>query len=367
MQSFEERSNVESNKMFQRLAEKTQVLMPYNGEKEVTRNRLTHSYEVATSSQMMAEGIAHHLSNDSIHYSGNQIDYQSNIFNISLLHDIGHPPFGHNGASFISETFKNLGLKEGFDDNNNNLVVIDKNDIQISDHTKASLIKYPNNLYDNQLHYKDMLKENCAIDHDYFLSVFNLDLVDQERTIACQIMDEADRNSYVCSDLSDYLCLGNSLDHDEFHDLVDLQNFSGAALEWVSELVQVVGSPSKTAVKSYFNKMKNKFNCNYTLTSKGIESVDSDLLKLREFLNSLCHKYYINSEMVVGKREYQLNLLDNFIQSIIDNEFYPSETYSENIEQASSEKDKLRYIRDMVSEVSDWYVVQANLVLRKKK
>ena len=144
--SLLERTNIESNKQFQRLSEKTQVLVPQNGLKECIKNRLTHSYEVATSSLLMASDIAEKLNT-----SVSEIDYQFSLYNVSLLHDIGQCPFGHDGQRVISDIFVELGLKEGFDDNNNNLNVIEKNHLLVSDYTTASLIKYPNKLYKVQM------------------------------------------------------------------------------------------------------------------------------------------------------------------------------------------------------------------------
>ena len=110
-------SNIISNKAFQRLAEKTQVVFPKNGRKETVQNRLTHSYQVTNSAKIIENNIT---------IPGKDIDYQHSLFNTCLLHDIGHPPFGHEGASYLDKKFKKLGLEEGFSDNNNNFVNIEK-------------------------------------------------------------------------------------------------------------------------------------------------------------------------------------------------------------------------------------------------
>ena len=83
MQSLKQRSNIESNKVFQRLAEKTQVLMPRCGMTEVTKNRYSHSYEVATSSLMIASTIA-----DSLGVPINLIDYEESLFNCKRYNDL---------------------------------------------------------------------------------------------------------------------------------------------------------------------------------------------------------------------------------------------------------------------------------------
>jgi dGTP triphosphohydrolase len=79
-------SNIETNKQFCRLAEKTQVAFPSQGRCEVVRNRLTHSYEVATSSSIMAYHIA-----EARGWAPHSVDYQGSLKPAALLHDIGHP------------------------------------------------------------------------------------------------------------------------------------------------------------------------------------------------------------------------------------------------------------------------------------
>ena len=55
--------------------------------------------------------------------------------------------------------FKAKGVPEGFCDNNNTLSVIEKNDIVLSAHTIASVIKYPERLYPCLLYTSDAADE----------------------------------------------------------------------------------------------------------------------------------------------------------------------------------------------------------------
>lgn len=352
--SIIEIENIENNKHFQRLSEKTQVLVPMTGRSEIAKTRLTHSYEVATSAKVIASYIAIYNNLNSIY----EVDYNNCLKQISLLHDIGHPPLGHDGASIIDKKFKELGLSEGFSDNNNNLTIIEKDDINLRDYVKASTIKYPDSLYEYQKEkYSFILSKAINEDKEYFENK-KIKIDNINKTISCQIMDEADRNSYTCSDLSDFFCLNKKGNNLSIKDIESFFNFRNNEQFLIGkEMISAVNSNSKKTIKEFFIKMKNNFNKNLNISNNGLYFIDKNLFEVRESFSNIEYELFIKP---IRQKKFHLdniNKLNYFIDNVVNHNWIQSSYYKEKLNKSTNEIETLRLKRDMISEVSDWFVI----------
>lgn len=208
---------------FRRLQGKTQLFPGI--ESDFFRNRLTHSLEVA----QIAKGIAIHLNNKVRAFKDEPLDYDLIEF-AALAHDLGHPPFGHNGEEALHEIMKD---DCGFEGNAQTLRILstlekkywDGNKISLLDEqgrdnriglnltfrSLGSILKYDREISEESG--SSPIKGYYKYDADLVKSIKSKVLsgrptLKKFKTVECWIMDVADDIAYSTYDFEDSLKAG---------------------------------------------------------------------------------------------------------------------------------------------------------------
>lgn len=207
---------------FRRLQGKTQVF-PCR-ESDFFRNRLTHSLEVAQIAQGIAERLNHDHAKD---LGGKGVDGRL-CATAGLIHDIGHPPFGHNGEKALDKAMRRYG---GFEGNAQTLRIVTRLEkkkrylkpvggdnragYNLCHRTIASALKYDREIPATRTDKDNLVKGYYAsekiivrrVKHS-ILDGYRLRSGELFKTIECSIMDLADDIAYSVYDLEDCLKVG---------------------------------------------------------------------------------------------------------------------------------------------------------------
>ncbi len=187
-----DRERIVQARAFRRLAGKTQVFT--SRASDHFRSRLTHTIEVAQIARSVGQSLG---------LNGGLAEA------LALVHDIGHPPFGHAGERALDECLQRHGLR--FDHNLHALRIVEHFELRYAAHrglnltlgVREGIVKHS--------------RDYSAGQHPELAGY----LLDRRPPLEAQIIDLADEIAYLAADLDDGVESG-LLDIDHIREHVDL-------------------------------------------------------------------------------------------------------------------------------------------------
>ena len=219
-----DRARILHSSGWRRLAQKTQVLSPTAG-LDFARNRLTHSLEVAQVGREL----------------GARLGLDPDVVDTACLaHDLGHPPFGHNGEKALAEWASDIG---GFEGNAQTLRLVTRLEPKVFDGdrsyglnlTRASLdasCKYPWPAAQGIPDPSGRSKYGFYDDDTEVFTWLRAGAPARARCIEAQVMDLSDDIAYSVHDFEDAI-VGGFLDVRALGARVDHDALVDAMFDWI--------------------------------------------------------------------------------------------------------------------------------------
>lgn len=366
-----------------RLAAKTQVAVPW--ENDFQRTRLSHSLECAQIGRELGESL------------GADPDLQDTA---CLSHDLGHPPFGHNGEEALAAIAEDFGGFEGNAQSFRLLVRLEAKTVDSQGKsvglnlTRASLdgaTKYPWTRSENT-------RKFGVYDDD--VEVFNWMRKDAplvKKCIEAQIMDWSDDCAYSVHDLEDAIFAGQVSVKSFENDFADLYTVmtrdyksdatEQEALDAHKRLSALSAWPhyfdgsqrSLARLKDSTSQLIGRFvlaaevetrrihgNENLSRYSANLEIPREQKVEV-DFLKSIAGHYLINAAHSQVRYAKQQVIIKELVEMLLK---YPSELdsfFKKPWDEASDELAKMRVIIDQVAALTDpgAYALHARLIANR--
>jgi dGTPase len=264
---------------------------------------------------------------------------------VALGHDLGHPPFGHDGEQFLS----NISIKNGigqFHHNLQSLRVVDViakkgNGLNLTFQTRDGILSHNGEVDDQGLEPNPQKKEQDLTDFTKaMIKGENVDM--QPATLEGCVVRLTDTIAYIGQDIDDAIRIG-LIKRDELP----------------PEATRVLGNSNGQIIESLVNDVvRSSYNKNYITFSSKIYKSLYELKKYNYKAIYKSPKLKVNHRRI--ERGFEL-LFDHFLQALkdqnIDSEIYTHFLHSKPDGYCKNNSDEI-IVRDFLAGMTDRYFTQ---------
>jgi dGTPase len=273
-----------------RLAAKTQVMLA--GVADFPRTRLTHTLEVAQIARELGDALG--CDADVVEVAG-------------LAHDLGHPPFGHNGEEELDRLARGIG---GFEGNAQTLRVLARLEAKVTDSTGASAgLNLTRASLDASCKYPWARKEGlrkfgCYADDAVVFDWLRIGAPGEQTCLEEQVMDWSDDVAYSVHDAEDAVHSG----------LLDLAEFrSPAAQEELIAIARERYAPDRD-IHALSEAMGRLTSLEYWPGQ--FDGSMSSLVELKTFTSYLIGRFCVSAQ-IATQIEYGSEPLTRYAASLV--------------------------------------------------
>jgi len=377
---------------FRRLGGVTQVVSPT--ERQLIHTRLTHSLEVAQIGRALANRILSTVSDDAAIATVGGLDPLV-VEAAALIHDLGHPPFGHVVEHLLQDLVSKAGgVDEGFEGNAQSFRIATKLSIRSTDHqglnltraTLAATLKYPWFQADSAAHADKWGCYESETEDFRFAREFSGEN-EGVQTLEAALMDWADDIAYAVHDMDDFVRVGlipldqlidDGSERDQFIAAEIVRQKRGRehepqlrrAFERVLSFAPRDYKNARTLradMRSLTSVLVSRYISAPVFTGAGFGKqaieIGQEYLDEVAMLKGLTWQYVIRGQALATQRYGQRHLVESlfqiFLLAVDDREdwvvFPPS--MRERLESLQSDVEKCRFVADVIASMTERQVV----------
>ena len=381
-----DRTRVIHSAAFRRLQQKTQI---YGGQVgHFHRTRMTHSLEVASIGMSLVRHLRHFQKETIVLDS---LPHDDLIYVVCLLHDMGHPPFGHGGEDALNALMDIYG---GFESNAQTLRLVscietayEPYGLDLTRRTLLGILKYPiprpatKRSMDNPLYTEPNrdewrpVKSYYAFDRPLVEWIFEPFSVNDKtlleknvsqnayyHSLDCSLMDIADDIAYGVHDLEDAIHLRLILRH-HFEQSNFLEIMSEIKEFDVNRLLSHLFSPKTAERKQAIGALVHYFVT--AVDIKEVQDFEAPLLRyqakmkpqakqLLQFLIDAVFQYVIDSTPARAQEYGAQNVLINLFEALLANPHrLMDSTHRGKMHELKKEGDLERMVCDFIANLTD--------------